>query len=494
MKKVSQLLSKSKYISGLQCPKLLWTQINEPESIPELDTVTQYLFDQGHQVGEYAKQLFPGSISIPQDDFMENIRKTKELLAERKPLFEAGILSGQIYSRIDILNPVNEDEWDIIEVKSSTSVKDVHIDDVSFQKYCCEKAGLKIRSCKLVYINTQYVKNGEIDPQELFILEDISAQVGEVSEGIEERVLNLLEVISNKTCPEVSIGKHCLAPYECSLRAECWGFLPENSIFDLRGGKTKQFSLYEQGILSIKDIPNDIPLSRQQQIQKECIITGTTHIEKEEIRLFLDMLKYPLYYLDFETMGPAIPIYDGVRPYQTIPFQFSLHIVENHESEPVHHSFLANGIEDPRPQLLNELQRLLGSKGSIIAYNSGFEEGVLKELVEAFPEYTDWLEGILIRIVDLLFPFSNFHYYHASQKDTASLKKILPAITGKGYEEMGISAGMDASIAFERIICGSATQEEIAGVRVDLIKYCKLDTEGMIWIVERLKELCRPFV
>jgi hypothetical protein len=281
-----------------------------------------------------------------------------------------------------------------------------------------------------------------------------------------------------------------MAPYDCSIRAECWGFLPENSIFDLRGGKTKQFSLYDQGIISIKDIPNDVRLSRQQQIQKECVITGTTHVEKDKIQLFLDKLEYPLYYLDFETMGPAIPIYDGVRPYQTIPFQFSLHIVVNDASEPVHHSFLADGKEDPRHQLLHELRELLGSKGSIIAYNSGFETGVLKELVEAFPEYTDWLEGIFSRIVDLLFPFSNFHYYHASQKDTASLKKVLPAITGKGYEDMGIGAGMDASIVYERITHGSATQEEIARIRADLIKYCKLDTEGMIWIVEKLRNLC----
>jgi len=132
---------------------------------------------------------------------------------------------------------------------------------------------------------------------------------------------------------------------------------------------------------------------------------------------------------------------------------------------------------------------VLGSQGSIVAYNSGFEEGVLRELVKAFPEHTNWFEGILVRIVDLLIPFSNFHYYNASQKDTASLKKVLPAITGKGYEEMGIGAGMDASIAFERITYGNVTQEEISRVRVDLLKYCKLDTEGMIWIVDKLREL-----
>ena len=484
-----QLLSKSKYLSGLQCPKLLWTMINQPGSMPAVDTVTQFVFDQGHLVGEYAKQLFPDGIDIPQDDFMGNVFAAKKLLAARKPLFEAGILSGKIYSRVDILNPINEDEWEIVEMKSSTSVKDVHIDDVAFQKCCCEKAGLKIRTCKLGFVNNQYVKNGEIDPHELFLLEDISIRVEEASESIEERVYDLLEVISSRTCPDVIIGQHCLEPYECALRAECWAFLPENSIFDLRGGKTKRFSLYQQGIMSIKDIPDDTPLSRQQQIQRECIITGNTHVDKEEIQLFLDTLKYPLYYLDFETIGPAIPIYDGMRPYQATPFQFSLHIVEDDESKPAHHSFLAEGTEDPRPRILYQLQSLLGSEGSILAYNAGFEEGVLRELVEAFPQYTDWLRGILARMVDLLSPFSNFHYYHASQKDTASLKKVLSAMTGKGYEEMSIGDGMDASIAYARITYGSATDEEIARVRADLIEYCKLDTEGMIWVVDELKRL-----
>jgi hypothetical protein len=483
------LLSKSKYLTGLQCPKYLWLQIHESERIPEVDAATQYIFDQGHLVGEYAKKLFPGGVDIPHDGFMENIAATRKLLAERKPLFEAGILYGNIYSRLDILNPVDEDEWEIIEIKSGTSVKEVYVDDVAFQKFCCEKAGLGIRSCKLGFINKQFVKNGEIDPRGLFILEDISTRVEEISAGLEERVADLLEVISNKVCPEMTIGQHCLAPYECPLREDCWGFLPEDSVFDLRGGKTKQFSLWEQGIVSIKDIPEDVPLSRQQQIQKECVTTGNVHVEKKEIRQFLSRLKYPLYYLDFETFGPAIPIFDGTRPYQDIPFQFSLHVVANEGADPVHHSFLAEGSEDPRPQILRELQRLLGSEGSIIAYNAGFEEGVLRELVEAFPEYTDWLEGILTRMVDLLYPFTNFHYYNASQKDTASLKKVLPAVTGKGYEEMNIGAGMDASAAFSRIMGSDATEEEISQVRADLVEYCKLDTEGMFWVVDRLREL-----
>ena len=186
-----------------------------------------------------------------------------------------------------------------------------------------------------------------------------------------------------------------------------------------------------------------------------------------------------------------MPLYDGTRPYQDIPFQFSLHVVENHAAEPVHHSFLADGTEDPRPHILRELRTLLGSDGSIIAYNAGFEEGVLRELVDAFPNYTDWLAGILPRMVDLLYPFTNFHYYSASQKDTASLKKVLPAVTGKGYEEMTIGVGLDASIAYGRMACGNATEEETASIRANLLEYCGLDTEGMIWIVDRLRDLCR---
>ncbi len=487
----TKLLSKSKYITGLQCPKYLWTSINDRASIAEPDIETQYIFDQGHRVGELATKLFPEGIYLDTDDFMDNIWQTKNSLKKHKPLFEAGISADGLYSRLDILNPVGKNKWDIIEVKSSTSLKDVNIHDVSFQKLCCVRAGLMIRNCKLAYINNQYVKNGEIDPNGFFIVEDISSQVEEVSEGIEDRVTSMLEVISSQTCPESDIGKHCFKPYDCMLLEKCWEFLPEDSIFDLRGGKTRQFSLYEQGILSIKDIPDDIVLSRQQQIQKECVLTGNTHIEKEEIQQFLNTLQYPLYYLDFETISPAVPIYDGMRPYQTIPFQFSLHIVENDESEAIHLEFLAEGREDPRAQLLDELKKSLGSEGSIVAYNSGFEEGVLKELVEAFPEYTEWFEGILERIVDLLKPFTNFHYYHASQKATASLKKVLPAITGRGYEDMGIGAGMDASIAYENATYGNVTEEERSRVRADLLKYCKLDTEGMIWIVDRLREISK---
>lgn len=483
------LLSKSKYINGLQCPKLLWVQIKEPERIPETDPITQSIFDQGHLVGELAKKRFPSGIDLPTDDFMDNIRQAKTLFEQRKPLFEPGILAGRIYSRIDILNPVNEDGWDIIEVKSPTSVKDVHIHDVSFQRYCCEKMGLNINKCYLMHINNQYVKAGDIDPVNLFTIQDISAEVADTKQGIEDRVDSLLEVISASDCPDVDIGNHCTNPYDCPM-TECWDGLPEHNIFTLYCGGKGSSELYRNGVVNITDIPDNYRLDHRQQIQRSCITTGKPHFNPKAVTQFLSSLQYPLYYLDFETIGPAVPLFDGTRPYQNIPFQFSLHVTRDEHSRPEHHSFLASGTSDPRPGLLNELQRVLGSAGSIVVYNQGFEEGILKDLGQAFPEYYGWASQVCDRLVDLLDPFSSFHYYHPSQKGSASLKKVLPAITGCGYDGLDISEGQAASIAYQAVTYGDAPEEVRNKVRKDLEKYCGRDTEGMIWIVEKLHELC----
>jgi len=483
-----QLLSKSKYLAGLQCPKYLWIQFHEPERIPETDAVTQYIFNQGHLVGELAKKLYPAGIDISGEDFMENITKTKELLQERKPLFEAGILSGKIYSRIDILNPINEDEWDIIEVKSSTSVKDVHIDDVSFQKYCCEMYGLKIRKCYLALINNKYVKDGEIDPHCLLNIHDITDKVIAVSEGIQDRIDIMLDTVKNSDCPEFSIGTYCREPYECPL-VECWEFLPEDNIFTLYYGGKKCFDLFNNGISTVKDIPESYELGEKQRIQQTCVTSGEPFVNKDGIREFLSSLKYPLYFLDFETVGPAVPLFDGTRPYQDTPFQFSLHVINSEGSAPDHFSFLTSGTDDPRLAVLTELKRLLCNTGSIIVYHQGFEEGILKELALVFPEYDDWVTQVCSRLVDLLSPFSSFHYYHPLQKGSASLKRVLPAITGRGYEGLEITEGESASIAFQAVTYNDVPEGVRNKVREDLEKYCGRDTEGMIWIVDKLKEL-----
>jgi len=414
----SIILSKSKYLSGLQCPRYLWVVSNDQERIPDTDPVTQYIFEQGNLVGELAKKLFFDGIDVPQESFKDNIDQTKRLMKGRKPLFEAGMISGNLYSRVDILFPAGEEEWDILEVKSSTNVKDIHIEDIAFQKYCCGKAGLKIRKCFLVLINNQYIKDGEIDPEGLLNVHDITAEVEIASIGMQDRIDNMINIINRESCPEVTIGRHCRDPYECPL-TECWDFLPEENIFTLYYGGNRSFDLFNSGIISIRDIPDGYKLSEKQLIQQACLANGEPFINKEAIREFLSSLHYPLYYLDFETINPVVPLFDGTRPYQHTPFQFSLHVVKDEFSQPEHFSFLASGTDDPRPALLAELRKAIGNEGSILVYSKGFEEGILRDLSTAFPEYSDWIEQVCSRLVDLLVPFRNFDYYNPAQKGSA---------------------------------------------------------------------------
>lgn len=484
-----KLLSKSKYLNGLQCPKYLWLLFNDKGKIPQPDSSTQHVFDEGHRIGELAKHLFPVGIDISSDDFIGNLNKTREALKSNRPLFEPGFYVDGYFSRLDILNPVGDGEWDIYEVKGSTSVKDINIHDVSFQRHCAQKAGLEIRKSFVVHINNQYVKNGDIDVQQLFKVEEVTDQVAAVAGGVEDHSEEMWEIIAAPSYPEIGIGPHCSDPYDCPV-TWCRECLPEHNIFNLYRGGKKCFEMLNQGIFFVKDIPASIKLSAAQQIQQTCEIGEQSHIDKEAIQEFIDSLQYPLYFLDFETFNPAIPIYDGTRPYQKIPFQFSLHVVRHPGGEQEHHSFLADGTCDPRPVFLARLKELLDDSGDIIVYNQSFEKGILKELGEAFLEYATWVEETCERVVDLYTPFRSFSYYHPKQQGSASIKKVLPALTGKGYDGLNICKGDDASLAFFNIVMGVYSEEEIASVMKDLEEYCGLDTEGMIWIVQELAQLC----
>ncbi len=478
------MLSKSKYLLGLQCPKYLWTVLHEPEKIPEPDKGLQHRFDQGHLVGELAKTLFPEGENISCENFKENLDRSKEALKLRIPLFEPSFIVNGLFARADVLKPVNEDEWDIIEVKSSTGVKDVNVEDVAFQRYCYEKAGLKIRKCFLMHINNEYVKQGDIKPEELFTIEDITEHVDLLMEELPEKIKKILELVSSDKCPDIGIGVHCNSPYGCPVE-ECWNFLPECNVSELYRGGKKCFELIENGVHEIQDIPDDFKLNVKQEIQKECSKTGKPHINKANLKEFLDKLEYPLYYLDFETFNTAIPLFDGTRPYQQVPFQFSLH-VQNGSLK--HYEFLAKGKEDPRKEFGDELKKVLGEKGSIIVFNQSFEIGRLKELAEAFPEYKEWVESVIDRVVDLLVPFRNFDYYDSSQQGSASIKKVLPAITGKSYDDLDINDGSAAFLSFLHITFDDVDEKEVKKTREDLLKYCCLDTEGMVWIVEELEK------
>ncbi len=501
-----KLLTKSNYLKGLQCPKLLWVTKNNKKRISEPDKVAKSRFKAGHEIGVLATRLFEKGIDLSELGFIENIKKTEKSLELRKPLFEAGFKVDNLYSRIDILAPVGNDEWDIIEVKSGTRVKEVNMHDVSFQKYVCEKAGLKIRRCFLMHINNKYIRDGNLELQELFIQKDITEKIEDFSKGIKKRAEEMLKIIKNKE-PTCNISVNCTQPYDCPLMNECWKDVAEGSVFEFyRMFKRKCFDLHDNGIYCISDVPEDIKLNDKQKIQRRLAIEALSskdtankepkHVNKKKIKNFLNKLKYPIYYLDFETINPVIPKYDGVRPYQRIPFQFSLHIQEKPGEKLKHVSFLAEGLNDPRPEFLQALKDNLKDKkqGSIVVYNQRFEKGVLKECVKAFPDFKGWYEGnISLRIKDLWNVFKNFDYYDSRQKGSTSIKYVLPVLSDLSYEDMDIKNGSIASLEYERVTYDSdVSEKDKNGVRDALEKYCELDTlaehEIILGLKKELKE------
>jgi len=484
----SPYISKSKFLSGLQCPKLLWNVYNAKDLIPEPDAAQQAIFDQGHQVGELAKRLYPGGIEIEGDvyDFDEILSRSRQALEQRRPLYEAAFTFNGGFARVDILNPVGSDAWDIIEVKSGTEAKDVNLLDLAFQSFVYTGAGLKIRRCGLMHVNRDYVRRGEVDPKKFFKVVDVTKDVSGLSREIEPQLEAMFSVIRRKQEPEVKIGPHCSDPYPCPLQDRCWAFLPPDSVLNLYYGGKKGWRLLGDGILRLKDIPEGIDLTDRQTIQRKVALTGQPHIDRKALASFLKRLKYPVGYLDFETYSTAIPLFDGLTPYQQVPFQYSLHSVTAPGAKPEHHAFLADGHGDPRPEFLNHLRDSIGDTGTVIVYNEKFEKGVLAKLAEAFPEHAGWIENVKHRIIDLLEPFQSFDYYHPDQQGSASIKSVLPVLTGRSYADLEIKEGGQASIEYLRVHFGDVPAAERHKVRKQLERYCGQDTEGMIWIVDAL--------
>jgi hypothetical protein len=486
------LLSKTRYIQGLQCPKLLWHVYNARDAIPPVSDGTQAIFDQGHEVGLLAQSLFAGGITIEGITPFEEIAvRSEELISRRVPLFEAGFQHGRVIARADVLEPVGRNEWDIVEMKSSTSVSDPYWDDLAIQRHCYEGAGLRIRRCAVMHIDNTYTREGPMDPTRLFVRVDVTEEVEKKREGIERRVEEMLKVIDAARSPEVEIGPQCGAPYPCPLVPVCWKKVLETkrSIFSLTRLGGKAWPLYRQGVETTGTIPASFRLSAVQKIQVQAEKSNTPHIDSLAVAKFLATLEYPLHYLDFETLQAAIPLLDGTRPYQQVPFQFSLHIVAAPDGGRAHHSWIWDGQGDPRRILVDELQKIIGPRGSIVAYNAAFETARLKECAVAYPEAATWVDGILERTVDLYTPFRTFSVYFPAQAGSASMKSVLPALTGKGYKDLAIHEGTEASLEFKRITFGDVSEEERRRIRSQLEEYCGLDTSGMVEIVGKLGQL-----
>ena len=490
--KLEQLpISKSRYLQGIQCPKLLWHDCNAPTLIPQPDAQQQAMFAQGREVGNLAKKLFPDGIEVGHRlaDVEEAVLRTEQALELRRPLFEATFATQHAYARVDILNPTGAGRWDVYEVKSSTSLKDIYLHDLALQVRVLRDSGIDLRRYFIVYINSEFVRHGEIDPQEFFVREDVTDRVDALLPSVEDNLERMHDFVRLDDSPVVQIGRHCNNPFACPLIEQCWSHLPEHHVLTLPRIGAKGFKLLEQGISGIRQVPDTIKLTPTQRIQRQVVTTGIRHIDAAAITAFLKRLKFPLSYVDFETFSTAIPLFDDASPFEQIPFQFSLHTQRAPDSEPEHRMFLADGCGDPRREFMERLHDTLADEGSVVVFNAAFEKGVLTQCAELFPEFEAWVDAVKRRMVDLLVPFRAFHFYHPSQLGSASIKAVMPALTGRGYDGLEIAEGATASLEFMRVHFSDVPSAERQRVRQQLEDYCQRDTEGMVWIVDELRKL-----
>jgi hypothetical protein len=488
-----QTISKSSFLKGLQCQKALYLSKFRPELRDEISALQQAVFDSGTRVGILAQQLFPGGVDAgfqTPDQIQEAIDMTMRLVRLGTPvIYEAGFSGGDLHCFVDIL--VHDSKgWHAYEVKSSASITDTNYWDASFQWYVMEMTGLDLVSISLVHINNRYVRVGGLDMKQLFNIVPATDVVRQRQHAVKAIADDLKTVLAGGRIPDTSIGPHCTVPYECDFRGHCWQNVPKYSIFDIAELKAdKKWDLHTQGILDLKSIPADYPLGNRQWQQVKAELEGTVTIHRDAIRRFLEGLKYPLYFLDFESFQAAVPPFDHSHPYQQIVFQYSLHILDSPGAEVRHKAFLAEASGDPRIPFITSLLRDTGTTGDILVFNRGFEATCLRGLGRDFPGFSAPLEMLIRRLVDLMPLFKNRDYYTPAMRGSYSIKQVLPAVVpGFSYGGMVIADGSEASRAFASLY-DERDDEKIMQVRDHLLAYCHLDTLAMVKIVEALDAL-----
>lgn len=484
--KPALFLSKGLVIRGMMCHKSLYLHKYRPELRDELPDEAEMRFENGYRIGDLALELFPGGEMVPYDDisFSGQIEKTASLIREGcVTVYEASFFFNDVFVKADILHK-GEDGWEIVEVKSSTGVKEYHILDAAVQYHVITGCGLPVSRVCVVHVNNEYVRAGDIDVKGLFHMEDITPVIQEKQADIIEEIRRQRIMLKGDE-PAIDIGPHCGMFYPCDFEGHCWSHIPEQSVFDVRGRFDRRFDLYRSGTVSMFDVPREY-LSWKQTLQIDMAETKGFHCNPDDVADFLDSLWYPLYFFDFETFMEPIPPYDGIRPYQQIPFQYSLHYLERKDGELKHHEFLAEPNADPRRNLIEKLIAEIPEQACILAYNKGFEITRLKDLAAWFPEYTEKIERMIENIRDLAAPFRQYSIYSFKQQGSYSLKYVLPAMVPDiGYDHLDIQNGgmaMDSYAAMNQ----NGNPDAIAKIRHDLLEYCKLDTLAMAKILERL--------
>jgi hypothetical protein len=483
-------LSKSKFLSGLQCLKRLHLEVHSPDLASKPDEQQQAILDMGTEVGELARQRFPGGVLVEADHRhpTEALRRSAELLADPSVLaiFEGAFEHDRVLVRVDILERVRSEpggapQWRLIEVKSSTRVKDIHVGDLALQTHVLTGAGVELAGSWLLHINTQYVyRGGEVDLEQLFALHDLTKTVAGRQSDVMARLDTMRAVLLEPSPPAIEPDGHCHSPYECPFWDHCAKDKPERWIFHLPGGERTFQQLVQRGVETIDEIPQDFKLTVLQRRVKE-------QVEWVGPRLkgLLETVRYPVHHLDFETFMPAIPKFALTRPYQAIPTQWSNHI-EMEDGRVRHDEFLCADPRDPRPDLVETLLESVDREGSICVY-SAYERSILEGLTVAFPRFAHDLHQVIRRLWDLLSVIRE-QYYHPGFQGSFSIKSVLPALlTEIGYGDLEIQEGGVAAQAYARMVFVETDWVEKERLREALLHYCARDTLAMLELRRALR-------
>ena len=504
-------LSKSRYTTYCQCPKALWLKVYKPDEAT-VDASVEARFESGNEVGYLAMGLFGPFVEVTTEredgslDLNAMIEKTKqEMERGTEVICEASLTFESHYCAVDILRKT-KDGWAIYEVKSSSFPEfdgqaaklEKYAPDIAYQKWVLKQCGINVTDTYLVCLNSDYVRQGELDLQQLFVTVDMRELVENEYLKVPVRVSQALKMLADEDEPDLDISEHCQKPYGCAFFDYCkhQHGIPtdEPTVFDLyRMNFKKKLEHYYAGRISFENVRGE-KLSDKQQMQVECTLNQTEQINVDGIREFLSGLSYPLYFLDFETLQQAIPQYDGQRPYQQITFQYSLHIKASETADYEHREFLApSDGSDPRRSLAEQLCKDIPMNVCTLAYNDGFERGRIKELAALYPDLAVHLLNIRDNIQDLLTPFQSGFYYAPAMGGSFSIKMVLPALFPNNREldyhnlDERCQNGGHAMTIFPRI--QFMEPEEAAASREALLRYCELDTWAMVKVWEKLKEV-----
>jgi len=482
----SYTLSKSSFIKGIQCEKQLYLYKHFYKLRDPISEEQQAIFTRGTNVGKLAQDLFPGGAELsPANQFQ--YEKAAKLTQEKiqagvKVFYEPSFIYDELLVAVDILVK-QRNKWHIYEVKSSTSISDTYIMDAAVQYYVLRNSGLDIKDVSIIYMNNQYIRQGELDINQLFTIESVLDLIEELQDMIPERISTFKKLLKSKSIPDIRIGPQCNDPYPCSFLGYCWKDIPEYSVFNISGLKSdKKFELFNGGIVHIENIPDEYKLSDKQRLQVDVHKHRKTIIDKNGLKEFMDTIKYPLYFMDFETFMPAVPLYNNSRPYQQIPFQYALYYQKDKKSDLEYYEFLGSPEADARTPFIENLLQNTKRKGDILVYNKSFEITRLKEIARDFPDYADDIEERIGRIKDLMLPFQKKYYYKPEMMGSYSIKNVLPALVPDlSYDGMPVADGGMAMIAYESLLY-ETDQDKIEAIRKNLLEYCKMDTYAMVRI------------